>query len=360
MTKQDILNLRLLNQGLTDSKFKNAQEAVSHLGAVQSQDYSGAKWALSQRLENKNDEIIENAFTEGKILRTHVMRPTWHFVSPEDIRWIQELTGPRVNKISMYYFKQFELDEEVFKKSNKILSKALQGGNFLTRNELSNYLEKSGILTKEVLRLSYIIMKAELDGIICSGPRKGKQFTYALIEERAPEAKILPHDQALKELTEKYFTSHGPALIQDFVWWSGLTVADVKKGIEMADLSSEIVENQKYYFSKETQVPKQIKKYAFLLPNYDEYTIAYKERSLYTIPGEHKSLDTRGNIIFNNAIIIDGKVAGTWKKTLKAKEVLIEYIKFYKYSQEEKNLFDDAINRYAEYLKLKPAVKEID
>src|SRR6185503_5208433 len=232
MTELNITGLRLANQKLSTSTFKSPAEVVSWLGAVQAQDYAGAKWAVALRAPGLTDSDIEQAFTDGKILRTHVMRPTWHFVLPEDIRWMLELTAPRVLAAIAYMDRQLGLDKAIIKRSNAILAKALQGGNQLTRAELGSILQRSRVNTDD-LRLGHLLSHAEVDGIICSGGRRGKQFTYALIDERAPRARTLKRDEALAELTRRYFVSHGPATVQDFVWWSGLTTADARNGLEM-------------------------------------------------------------------------------------------------------------------------------
>lgn len=186
------------------------------MGAVQSQDFAAAKWAIGLRLPESKDTEIERVFNDGEILRTHVLRPTWHFVAPEDIRWMLALTAPRVNQCISYYYRKLELDAAVFKKSNEIIIKALEGGSQLTRAKLMLKLEQAGILTND-LRSNHLMIRAELDAVVCSGARKGKQFTYALLEERVPPAKTLSRDEALAELSARYFTSHGAATLQDFV-----------------------------------------------------------------------------------------------------------------------------------------------
>lgn len=231
MTLNDILRMRLYNQQLVQTKFQSPAELVSWLGAVQSQDYGGAKWALAQRLENTSEESIESTYTNGDIIRTHVMRPTWHFVSPKDLRWMLQLTAPRIRRLMNYYDKQLDIDAAEHKKCNEVIEKTLAGKQ-LTREELSNALIANNIKAKGQ-RLGHIVMHAELDQLICSGPRRGKQFTYMLLEERVPKAKDMDEDEALTELSFRYFRSHGPAQVKDFVWWSGLTTEQAKRGLEL-------------------------------------------------------------------------------------------------------------------------------
>src|SRR6266487_1491890 len=251
MTHLDIAYKRLHNQLITQQTFEKADDVVRWLCAVQAQDYAAAKWALGLRMQNSTDDMIEQAFTDGTILRTHMMRPTWHFVLPADIRWMLALTAPRVKAAIAYYSRTLGLDDTIFTQSNTLLAKALQGGKQLTRAELVSVLQRAGIATDNLQRIGHIIVRAELEGIICSGARRGKQFTYALLDERAPQARMLDRDEALSELARRYFTSHGPATLQDFVWWSGLTIADAKTGLEMvrSQLMHEVVDSQTYWRS---------------------------------------------------------------------------------------------------------------
>lgn len=232
MRFSDVPHTRLHHQRLSSTSFTRPADVVTYLGAVQAQDYPGAKWAIGQRLRHATDAAIEKAFADGSILRTHVLRPTWHFVTPADIRWMLELTAPRIKLAIGFNCRRMSMDDALFKRSQKALVAALRGGRQLTRDTLRQVLQRAGIATDDV-RLVLILMRAELDGVICSGARIGKQFTYALLDERVPTSVTVTRDEALAELTRRYFTSRGPATVQDFVWWSGLTVADARAGIEM-------------------------------------------------------------------------------------------------------------------------------
>ena len=244
----DIAQQRLANQGLASPSFDAPADVVSWLGAVQAQDYYGAKWAVGQRMREATDDAIEAAFTEGAILRTHVLRPTWHFVAPADIRWMLRLTAPRVNTTIGSYYRKLGLDDTVFRRANKALTRALRGGRPLTRDTLRRAVDRGGVVTDGV-RFGFILLRAELDGVICSGPREGKQFTWALLDERVPETPALARDEALAELTRRYFTSRGPATVQDFVWWSGLTAADARAGVAMVRprLDQDVIDGKTYW-----------------------------------------------------------------------------------------------------------------
>ena len=271
---------RLRTQGLTGEPFTSAVEAVRWLGAVQSQDYAGAKWALGQRTRGATEAQLDRLFDEGAILRTHVMRPTWHFVLPEDIRWLLELTGPRVRRGLAARYRELEIDEGVVAGAKTAFAAALSKGRHLTRPELGEVLRAAGI-SPDGQRLAHLLMGAELDGLIASGPRHGKQFTYALLEERAPKARTLERVEAVAELTRRYFRSHGPAQVQDFAWWSGLTMADARTGIALAgaSLAQRIIEGKDYWFDAEARAAKKAAAIGHLLPNFDEYTVAYRDRA---------------------------------------------------------------------------------
>ncbi len=323
------------------------------LGAVQSQDYAGAKWALALRTNGVSDAALDRAFADGAILRTHVMRPTWHFVTPEDIRWMLKLTAPRVYALSAYYYRQLELDDALFARSDDVLVRALEGGKQLTRAELGEALEQAGVDTKEQLRLAYIVGHAELEGLICSGGRRGKQYTYALLDERAPQARALERDEALAELAGRYFASHGPATLHDFAWWSGLTATDAKAGLDMVKtrLEQAVVDEKTYWFAPSPPAEETAPS-VYLLPNYDEYTVAYTDRSAIFDEAHTKLLDSRGNFLFNHVLVIDGQVTGTWKRTVKTREVVVELNLFATLSAAQRDAVAAAVQRYGEFLGL--------
>jgi hypothetical protein len=320
---QDILNSRLANQCIAGTKFKKPAELVKWMGAIQAQDFAGAKWGAALRLQNTDDAAIEKAFNEGSILRTHVLRPTWHFVSPDDIRWMLHLTAPRVNAFGASMYRKMELDDTIFKQTGKALKKALRGGKHLTRPELAFILKQAGIETDDLLRFTMIMMRAELDAVVCSGVKRDKQFTYALLDERVPQTKIKKHDEALAELALRYFISHGPAELQDFTWWSGLSAADARKGLEIIkpQLIKEVVNGTEYWMKQSASPIKAKPQAVYLLPAFDEYTVAYKNRSIIldaacTIPP--------GSSVLNPVIVADGKIIGTWKRTFKKDNIIVE------------------------------------
>jgi hypothetical protein len=300
-----------------------------------------------------SDAALDKAFNDGSILRTHLLRPTWHFVSPEDIRWMLRLTAPRVHAVNAFMYRQLELDKATIKKSYAVLQKSMRTNKQLTRTELGSALAKAGI-TAERLRLGYIMMSAELDGIICSGARRGKQFTYALLEERVPPVKEISRDESLAELVKRYFSTRGPATLQDFMWWSGLAMADAKQGIETVkrEFQHAEVNGNTYWFARTLSDAGAEPPTAYLLPNYDEYFIGYKDRSAIGELAARAHVPQDAPSLFAHIIILDGQVASGWKRTLVKDKVIVEITPITKLTRPEKQAVTAAAERYARYLGL--------
>ena len=317
---------RLRAQRLTGEPFASPVDAVGWLAAVQSQDYAGAKWALAQRSRGVIEAELDRLFDEGAILRTHVMRPTWHFVLPEDIRWLLDLTAPRVRLGLVARHRELELDENVVARALAAFSAALVGARHLTRAEIGQVLREAGI-SPEGQRLPHLLMHAELDALIVSGPRRGKQFTYALLEERVPKAHVLHRPEAVAELTRRYFRSHGPAQVQDFAWWSGLAMADTRNGIALAGraLEHEVIEGKDYWFDAEAGSAGRAAGVAHLLPNFDEYIVAYRDRAAVVHPELllEPTFFSFGSIL-SNIVTVGGRVRGAWRRTFARSEVRVE------------------------------------
>lgn len=358
LNDQEIVQLRLLNQRISLPAFTNPAEVVGWLGAVQAQDYYGAKWALGLRMRDATDHQIEEAFNAGTILRTHVLRPTWHFVLPADIRWMLALTAPRVHAASAYMHRQQKLDESVFRHSDEVLAKALSGGRYMTRDELKEILEGSAIPTNNGVRMSYLMMHAELEGIICSGPRRGKQFTYALLEERAPQAKSKEREEALAELSRRFFQSRGPATDQDYAKWSGLTLADARDGLEAVKegLEHETMDGQTYWFLRPRTPLLAETHTAHLLSIYDEYISGYKDRSAIDGQDLGALLNSMGNAL-QFIVIVNGQFVGTWKRAIRKDAVTIKLNLLSELSEAEYQAVSQAAQDYGKFLGL-PVVLE--
>lgn len=357
MNPSDISALRLHNQQILSTNFKTTKELVSWIGAMQAQDYNQAKWAIGVRLPHLTEAQIESEFNSGEIIRTHLMRPTWHFVSANDIYWLLELTAKQIKSAMKSRNRDLGLTEAVFKKSQEILLKALEGNHSKTREELSTLLIQAGISTDKN-RLSHILMEAEIDRIVCSGGIREKKQTYALLAERVPEKKTFSKEEALALLAKKYFTSHGPATLPDFIWWSGLPVADARKALEMnkSSLISEMIGADTYWFSDSINLPTSPPNSVFLLPAFDEYLISYKNRSA-AITADHHTKAISNNGIFWPVIVVNGQISGLWKKTIKKDTALIELDHFRTHNKKEVQLINKASESFGHYSGMMTEVK---
>jgi len=357
MNTTDISTLRLQNQQVSATKFKTVKELVGWMGAMQAQDYNQAKWAIGARLPHLTEEQIESAFNQGEILRTHLMRPTWHFVSADDIYWMLELTSKQIKSITKSRNRDLGLTENDLAKSKEVLVKSLEGNRLLTRDELSDELNRAGINTFEQ-RLPHILMDAEIDGIICSGGIQGKNQTYALLAEKVPVKKTFSREESLALLAKKYLTSHGPATLPDFVWWSGLPVAEARKALEMNKtiLNSEIIDNETYWFANSVDMPSALHDSVYLLPAFDEYLISYKNRSsAITLENHTKAISNNG--IFRPIIVVNGQISGLWKRTIKKDSVLIELDHFRPHNKKEIGLIENAAEMFGHFTGRKVEVK---
>ncbi len=348
----DIARARLSNQLLGSRKKQTPAEVVAWLGAVQAQDFAAAKWALGLRLQQATEAAIEEAFNAGAILRTHVMRPTWHFLIPRDLRSVQALSAPRAQARMAAGYRKLELDHRLLWRCHRVLADALGGGRHLTRSELSAHLAEKGIQAAGQ-RLSYILMHAEFEALLCSGPRRGRQFTYALVEERTPKADLLSAEESLAQWTLRYFLSHGPAQAGDFAWWSGLTLQEARRGLQMTagQLRRESVDGDTYWLSPDTVVDRARKPRALLLSLFDEYTIAYRDRRAQDAERRIERLISMGNTI-QSVLALDGRIAGTWKRVIGKTRVEILARPFRKLQSTEVEAVEQAAARYAAFLQL--------
>lgn len=347
-----IANQRLVNQHLVKPTLEKASEVVALLGAVQAQDYGAAKWGLAQRTVGASDAEVDEEIASGAIVRTHILRPTWHFVAPADIRWMLALTGPRVHAANAYYYRTLELDAPIFRKSRTVLIKALRDGQQQTRAELGSALETAGISMKDPRRLSATMMSAELDALICSGARRGKEFTYALLEERVPRAKTLDRDEALYELAKRYFSTRGPATADDFAWWSGLTKADSKRAAESAgsELDHAIIDGRSHWSSAAPRVAKWRTPIAHLLPNYDEFFIGFRDRSAFAERLRAAGIEARTDALSGHILAINGQIVGGWGRTFRGRSAVIQLKQLQTLTAVENRAVGAAAKRFSEFL----------
>ncbi|HJZ45777.1 MAG TPA: winged helix DNA-binding domain-containing protein [Roseiflexaceae bacterium] len=351
MTPIDIARQRLFSQQIAQPTFAHPHEVVAWLGAVQAQDYLGALWAVGLRTPGAIEQTIEQALAEKTIVRTWPMRGTIHFVAAADVRWMLELLAPRVVQRSVSRRAQLGLDQTIIATSAALITKALQGGKQLPRNDLYALLEQAQIATANSRGL-HILGRLAHDGLICFGARAGKQPTFALLDEWAPGAKSLPRDEALASLALRYFTGHGPATIQDCMWWSGLTTREVKTGLAAVatQLGREVIAGQEYYFAQDRPQDTKTSFDAYLLPPFDEFLVSYRDRSVSLDADYNTRVVPGGNGIFNPIVVIDGRVVGTWKRTFKKDIVEMTFSPFTSFGDTHASAIRAAAEGYGRFV----------
>jgi hypothetical protein len=347
--------LRLHNQQIARSHFHEPEQVLAWLGGIQGQDYPGAKWSIGLRLPNTTDADVERAIDERRIVRTWPMRGTLHFVAAADVRWILALTSPKNIAGSARRRQNLELDDKTLARCREIVIKALQGGKQLTRDELYALLERANISTAEQ-RGYHILWNSALHGLICFAASRNKEQTFALLDEWVAPAKEKTRDEALAELALRYFTSRGPVTLQDFIWWSGLSAGEARAGFEAVKthLVQETQNKQTYWMASDITVPKEMPG-TFALPGFDEYLLGYKDRSAVLDAKHAEKVCPGGNGMFASTIVINGRVAGTWKRTIRKSAVEISATPFTTLSKAERSAFNEAAERYAAFIGL-PAV----
>ncbi len=347
MTTRDLVRDRLINQQLARPTFTSAGELVSWFGAVQAQEYASALWAVARRLRKATAQTVEDALADRRIIRTWPMRGTLHFVSAADARWMLALLTPRVVGNAADYYRRRGLDEAMFARCRKLLIKALRGGTALTRPAIYGLLEAGGVSTGDGRGL-HLLGAAAQAGLICFGPRQGKQQTFVLLEEWLPAAAPLSREEAIAEVTKRYFTSHGPATLRDLMWWSGLTVADAKSGVEAvaSALQSEKIDGETYWFRPPPRRPRLTSPCIDLLPVYDEYLVGYRDRTAVLDPASPDWL-TGTNGIFSPVIVLDGRVIGTWTRTLVRDTAVVKPRLARTLAKPEREVLQAAAERYA-------------
>jgi Winged helix DNA-binding domain len=337
---------------LVGEPFESPTDVVRSLLAVQSQDYAGAKWAVGQRVASTTEAELDRLFDAGAILRTHVMRPTWHFVDPADIRWLLELTAPRVHQASAYQYRQLGLDAETASAGRAVMERVLAGGVALTRNELGQAFAAAGIAATGP-RLGYLVSHAELERVVVSGPRKGRQHTYALLEERVPPASPRSRDQALAELGRRYVEGHGPAQVADLSWWSGLTMADSRAALELATppLRRETIDGRAFWAADLPSSPEVDfeRPAVHLLPNYDELLIAFRDRTDAIDPRLPEQARV-AEAILAHIVVRDGLVVGGWRRGDERGAMRLAIDLLVPLDSVERTAFDRAVKRLRAFL----------
>lgn len=357
MDFKTISRIRLTCQQIAGTSFTTPKEIVGWMGAMQAQDYNMAKWAIGLRLPGTTDTVIENAFNKGEILRIHVLRPTWHFVSADDIYWMLQLSAPHMNLAMKSRHKRLGLNERIFSKSNSIIREALASGRHLTRPEIMSELNKNKIETHD-LKSIHLMYHAELNGIVCSGTRRGNEHTYTLLDKRIKKEKSITREEALAKLAERYFTGHCPATLEDFTWWSGLPAKDARQALEIIKnkFIPETIQSKIYWLPASFSIPAKSKSSFYLLPAFDEYIISYKDRTA-AIEAQHQPKAFSNNGIFWPAIIMNGKVIGLWKRNIQKDKVIVEAEFFKKASKAAISSFKTESKKYGKFLNKKVEIK---
>ena len=318
-TRQDVLRRRLTTQRLIGGGLPTAADVVRLLGCVQSQEYAHALWSLGMRTSGLTAAGVQAEFDRGDFLRTHILRPTWHFVAPADIRWVLELTAPRVQKLNQTIYRQHGLDQATLDRGVAVIADELEGGQHRTRAELAQALAGRGLVSQGI-GLAYVVMNAELEGVICSGPVRGAQQTYALLDERVPRSADVGGDIA--ELARRFFLGHGPASIQDLARWSSLTIGQCRDAVEAGKdrLDCMSVEGVELWFGPETPAPNPSSG-ALLMPLYDEVTLSYPA---INFPQANGHPHPPGADLFVGCVILAETNVGLWRRTLQSRKMIME------------------------------------
>lgn len=348
-----ISEIRMRSQQLASSRIEDPRELVSWMGAVQAQDYPMTKWAVGVRLQEGRLQQVEEALKRGEILRTHVLRPTWHLVAPEDIRWMLKLSAQRIKLAYASYAKVLKsnITEKQYGQFNDWIVRILEGNKSLTKQEIKTEVNRRGMETEDHF-LERLIGNAEIEGVICSGVDQGNKPTYALLDERAPQTPDLPREEALARLAIRYFQSHSPASLNDFAWWSGLTATEAKQAISLIEnqlIPDKSVPDKHFIHTSYREAALLPTEVLHLLPSFDEYLISYKDRTSVLAPEHHpKAFNKCGT--FYPVILHNGKVIGNWSKTAKKGELVIETSLFNPELPVDKELLKQAEARYKNFL----------
>jgi hypothetical protein len=351
MDMTDIRRQRLHNQGLVRTRFGLPEDVVRWNVAVQAQDYPGSKWGIGQRLDGTVDTDLDRLYDAGTILRTHVLRPTWHFVLPVDLRWLLALSAPRVHAANRSRYRELELDGATLVRGCDVIDRAIADAGPLTRQDLGTALEAAGI-DPTGQRLTYLVMHAELEAVVCSGPRRGKQHTYARFDDRVPLGNERSREEAVAELTTRYFVGHGPATPHDFAWWSGLTVTDARRGFAASrdHLQRATVDGAEWWFAADRPTESPRDPLLHLLPAWDEYVVGFRNHDPTWAPAVRAMQHPKGPLWNANLIAADGMVIGGWRRRLAEREVHISPILPIELNPDHRRELGRAADAYGRFL----------
>ena len=305
---------RLLDQQLICPQFSTPHDVVSWMGAMQAQEYRMMRWAVGMRTKKPSAKAFEKAYNDGSIIRTHLFRSTWHLVAAEDYRWMIDLCSAKAKSGIRGWIKMngLSISEDEEFRFQEYIRQALKGKGSLSREAIESIVKDSPF-REELPRLKYQMILAEVSGIICSGNLVDGERNYVLADEKIPVQRTLPREDALAELARRYFKSHGPATLEDFVWWTGMNIGDCRRGVEA--IKDELIEERwkglTFYLHQSARTRGFRSGCVHLLPAYDEYLIGYKSRHVALHPDHrHHAHDQKG--IFWPVILCGGEVIGNW------------------------------------------------
>ncbi len=357
-----VLTERLHNHRLAGNGLAGPVDVVRWHGAVQAQDFPGALWAVAQRVTEATEADVLAAFDAGALIRTHVLRPTWHFVAAEDLRWMLALTAPRLQAGSAARYAAVGLDATTRAKATRTIARVLEGRH-LTRHELAAALRRVRI-DPDGQRLMHLLFHAELEGLICSGPRAGKDLTYALLDERVAAAPPRDREDSLATLMTRYFASHGPATVRDAAWWSGLSLGAVREGVALAGnaLERRVIGETEHRAAPGAAVPPAparararatcVAPTVHLLPSFDEYTVAYRERTALLHASTSPSTAAQSALL-SQPVMLDGRHIGTWRRTMPTRPsapVVVAVRLLQSLTAAQRAALDGAAERYGAFL----------
>lgn len=308
------ISIRLLNQQLIAPLYSKPEEVVAHFGAMQAQEYRMMRWAVEMRTKRPSAKAFTKAFNEGKIVRLHLLRGTWQLVNAEDYWWMLELCAPKARQVINGWMSssKISLSDYEINKIREIIVDTTEKKGSVTKDDVEVAMALKGIMMDNH-RLSYHIRYAELDGVICSGDLLPMKATYALSEKKMPRKEYIERDWALARLATKYFQSHSPATLEDFIWWSGLNTGDCKRGIDLIGnhLYCDSYKGKTFYLHENSRTRGFHKGEYLLIPPYDEYLIGYKSRDIVLDPAfKHFAHNNSG--IFLPVIAYNGRICGNW------------------------------------------------
>ncbi len=353
MNIDELVSRRLQNQKIEGMKAETPEEAVRWMGAIQAQEYDHALWAVGVRTNTASRKDVEQAIVEKRIIRTWPMRGTLHFVVPDDARWLLHFSRQRMRQKSLSRMNELNLDDQLIESCKGIFLEELKDERLRTRQELLALLEREGIGTKDQ-RGYHILEQLAQDGVISMGPVVEKKQYFMLLENVAPHLPEIPREEALGKLAKRYFTSHGPATVHDFAWWAGLLMEDARKGIEISrdTLTPEIIGEKEFWISAaEEKVILSHEPQVRFLPSFDEYLIGYKDRSEVLKQELAAEVIPSKNGMFSPIIVVDGKVAGIWKRTIRKSGVDLDLSFSIPFPYEKELIYKEA-NRYSNFIGL--------